>query len=101
MPDPTFPPDPYGSAKAKRAANAADELVVAVNELSFDVEAFAAAVRASHRTSQQAVMRAIVALLQQWADDAESGNFDLRNEDSVRLAKRIQDAVGVAPLAYI
>ena len=89
------------STPQERVEQAARDLTRAVNEMSFDVEAFAAAVRASHRTSQQAVMRAIVALLQQWADDAESGNFDLRNEDSVRLAKRIQDAVGVAPLAYI
>ena len=70
---------------------AAREFSRAVNELSFDSDAFAKELRSDHRSIQQNVGRVVFELLSQWAQDYETGNYDLRNEDTVRAAYEIFD----------
>ena len=72
------------------AQKIASELTDAANRMDFDPKAFASAVRREHRSIQQSV----VALLDGWAQDADTNNFDLRNEDTVKACQRIMNAVG-------
>ena len=76
------------------AQKIASELTDAANRMDFDPKAFASAVRREHRSIQQSVFTAVVALLDGWAQDADTNNFDLRNEDTVKACQRIMNAVG-------
>lgn len=80
-----------GQAIAKKIAG---ELTDAANRMDFDPKAFADAVRREHRSIQQSVFIAVVALLDGWARDADTNNFDLRNEDTVKASLRLMNAVG-------
>lgn len=44
-----------------------------------------------HRTLQQNFMRLIIHQLKAWAEMKNNGRFDLRNEQTVELAKKIVD----------
>ena len=85
----------------ERAKQAALNLSNAVNEMSFDAVSFAEAIRRDHRSLQQSTMRVFVELLKQWAEDANTGNFDLRNEDTVKLARDLLDGVEHTHLSNI
>ena len=74
---------------AIRAIVAAECLTNAVNEINFDNQAFAMAVGCQHRTLQQSVMRALVAVSNQLATNYAEGNYDLRNEAACKLAAEI------------
>lgn len=74
---------------AIRAIVAAECLSNAVNEIGFHNEAFAMAVGCQHRTLQQSVMRALVAVANQLATNYAEGNYDLRNEAACQLAVEI------------
>jgi hypothetical protein len=41
---------------------------------------------------QQSVFEAITVLIKQWADDAKTGRYDLRNEHTVKTAEKIAEA---------
>ena len=43
----------------------------------------------SHRTLQQGVMRLFLTMCKDWAANEEADFYDLRNEATVKLAKRI------------
>lgn len=74
---------------AIRAIVAAECLANAVNEIGFDNDAFAMAISCQHRTLQQSVMRALVAVANQLATNYAEGNYDLRNEAACQLAAEI------------
>jgi outer membrane murein-binding lipoprotein Lpp len=93
--------DAVHNIKQDRATKAARDLSNAVNEMSFDVEAFAQALRREHPCLQQNTMRAVVELLKQWAADADSGNYDQRNEDTVKLARDLLAGVDNTNLSHI
>jgi len=57
-----------------------------VNNMSFDNKGFAKLFSQEHRTLQQSFTRLCVAWLEELAKTKE-GWYDLRNEDSVKLAK--------------
>jgi len=57
-------------------------------------EAFAEEVRRDHRTLQQNFMRCVLALVERWAEDHDAGMYDLRNEDTCRISRKIVDALG-------
>lgn len=61
------------------------------NSFSTDkVEELARELANDHRTLQQSLMRGLVwPLLKSWAEDYESGHYDLRNEATVKLAHDI------------
>ena len=67
----------------------AECLANAVNEISFDYEAFAMAIGCQHRTLQQSVMRVFAAVCNQLAADFSEGTYDLRNEAACKLAVEI------------
>jgi hypothetical protein len=50
--------------------------------------------RQEHRTIQQKAMGLIVTALESWAMCFDLGRFDLRNEGTVRLAKKMIVATG-------
>lgn len=58
-------------------------------------EALKQALEMEHRTNQQLVCRAIVAMLEKWNDDAKRGPgwYDLRNEASVKFAQSVFENV--------
>ena len=89
------------TTKTERAEKAAQEFSQAVNEMNFDAKAFAREIRKDHRTQQQNTMRVFMEVISQWADDAEIENFDLRNQDTVTLAKKIIDAIPSRYLQYV
>ena len=78
------------TAAKERAEKAADDLCNAVNEMSFNAPAFAQQIRRNHRTIQQNVGEVILALLSQWADDAVTENFDLRNQAVCEFAAKVE-----------
>ena len=68
------------------AQKIASELTDAANRMDFDPKAFASAVRREHRSIQQSVFTAVVALLDGWAQDADTNNFDKDRAVGVLLA---------------
>ena len=46
-------------------------------------------VSTEHRTNQQLLARNIFAILKHWSDDYEKGNYDARNEATVKLANEM------------
>lgn len=81
----------------ERMSMAVSELVNAVNTMGSEKAAEAGAVmafRTSHRTLQQNLMRVmIIPILRHLATCAENGTYDLRNEDSCKLAQKMLAAV--------
>ncbi len=74
---------------AIRAIVAAECLANSLNEIGFDNQAFGMAVSCQHRTLQQSVMRALVAVANQLAADYAEGRYDLRNEAACKLALEV------------
>jgi len=58
-------------------------------KIGFDNQAFALAVACQHRTLQQSMMRAFVAVSNQLASHYAEGGYDLRNEAACKLAVEI------------
>lgn len=76
--------------KAREALDALRRLV----DTTAGVEALKRALEQEHRTNQQLVCRAIVAMLEKWNEDAcNPGWYDARNEASVQFAKAVFDNV--------
>ena len=70
---------------------AARYMADAVNNMSFKGKEFAQEMGRQHRTLQQNFTRACVAWLEHLAEMEKAGRFDLRNEDSCKLARKIID----------
>lgn len=73
-----------------REETAAKSLMDSVNSTTFDTQKFAEAVCRNHRTLQQSYFRTIVAVIQLMA--SPDYGYDLRNEASHLIAKRIVDS---------
>lgn len=73
--------------KAKDAVEALHRLA----NSAAGIEALKHALETEHRTNQQLVCRAIVAMLEKWNEDAKHGPgwWDMRNEASVKFAEAI------------
>ena len=69
----------------------AEELEDFVNNMSMDEKAFADCVMNFHRSLQQSTMRLFLSVIQRFS---EQKNYDLRNEKTVMLSKKIMEAVG-------
>jgi hypothetical protein len=80
--------------KQDRAIKTARDFSRAVSEMSFDADAFADEIRRDHRTIQQSSARVIFTLIEKWGADFDSGNYDLRNEDTCRLCAGIMRRAG-------
>jgi hypothetical protein len=75
----------------KEAKPAVDALLKHVNNTAFNPAGFVSLLMSRHRTLQQSTMRLFMACIKEWSEEK---NFDLRNEATVVLAKKIMDAVG-------
>ena len=60
-----------------------DDLRVASTEAILDV------VVTEHRTHQQLLAKNIFAIVKHWSDAYEAGNYDARNEATVKLAHKM------------
>jgi len=77
----------------KESRDAAIALSDAVNAMSFRPDHFAYEAMKQHRTLQQGMFRAFVACVAEWSSMYETGNYDLRNEQTVKAANRIWNEV--------
>ena len=76
-----------------RARDAAKALTDAVNEMGFDVDAFADEILRSHRTLQQNAFGAFLCVIHAWAN-LDSTTSDLRNEWTVEKSREIVGKLG-------
>lgn len=73
-------------SKAERLVNDFAEFV---NSFNFDADEFAKNVMKEHRTLQQSMFQVMIVTMREWAKNYESGRYDLRNEDTVKLCYEI------------
>lgn len=80
----------------KEAYNKGEKIAVdlsnALNIMTFDkefIKGFIDGATQQHRTIQQSSMRCIYALIERWAKMAEEGQYDLRNESTVKFCQEI------------
>lgn len=81
----------------EEARKAVEELSRFVNVLGEDKEradAFVEYVRREHRTLQQGMMKLVVAMLEGWDKALDDHDYDLHNEATCRLAKKLLSATG-------
>lgn len=83
----------YREKAQERARGAAEALLKFVNRMDFDAVAFAKTICASHRTLQRSVMGLMLMVIDEMARHHDNGGYDLRNEDSVTVAKKIVEAI--------
>ena len=57
--------------------------------LATNTEDIVSAVATEHRTNQQLIAKNIFAVLKHWSDAYEAGNYDARNEATVKLAHEV------------
>jgi predicted amidophosphoribosyltransferase len=76
-------------------AKAALEALRRLADTASGVDALKHALEMEHRTNQQLVCRALVALLEKWNADAQRGPgyYDARNEASVKFAEAVFENV--------
>lgn len=75
--------------KAKSGKDMAEELARFANNYVADQTGFVQGLYSEHRTLQQSVMRLFIAWVREMANDFDRNSYDLRNEATVRLAKKI------------
>lgn len=47
----------------------------------------------THRTLQQGIMRLFLETIREWAEAYDTGQYDARNEATVKLSRKIVDAI--------
>ena len=75
----------------ERAREALQNLTKFVNKLSYPKKVFAKLMMQEHRTLQQCTMSLIMATIEEWS---KQEHWDLRNEQTIKLCKKIMEAVG-------
>jgi hypothetical protein len=78
-----------GHEKGKQAAK---DLSSALNSMTFEkevVKGFVEGMTVQHRTLQQCSMKAIYAVIVEFAEMNDRGAFDLRNQDTVKFCKKV------------
>jgi len=70
------------------------ELSTFANNFTPDTEGFVDGVCSLHRTLQQGLFGLFAACLKRWAENFDTGNYDLRNEYACKTSKRIIEALG-------
>lgn len=85
----------YQQEKIKKAEQLVYDLSDAVNGSRIDGETFADRITTrEHRTLQQLIFGMIWRCIVKWAEHDKNGWYDARNEATVKLCRRIVDAVG-------
>lgn len=73
------------------AKEVAQDLMYGVNTMSLNPKEFVEVVTGDHRTLQQAAFRLFISCIKEWATHE---HYDARNETTVKLSKRIVEALG-------
>lgn len=81
----------------------ASEFMTLVSSMNNDAEeqAFVDEILNSHRTLQQSAAGVLLKLFAGWAALNDTGSYDMRNEATVKVAKRITDATEDHYLPYV
>ena len=82
----------YKEEAYDKGEKVAKDLSDALNSMTFDkevIKGFVDGLTKQHRTLQQSSMRAIYSLIHQWAEMGDDGQYDLRNEGTVKFCQEI------------
>lgn len=79
------------SRKEQEARDSAERILDDLNDLGFDRNHFADQVVHSHRSCQQNLFRVFIDCCERWAEMERRGFFDIRNEHTVKMAKKIME----------
>lgn len=83
--------------KKQEAEKLANEVLDFVNAFGYDAETFAETICRGHKTLQQSTMRLFMTTIRKMAEVTPDG----RNEDAVKLAKKITAIADDYPLPMI
>jgi len=72
-----------------------------LNVMGNGPEEFVNFILSDHRTLQQNMGRIVAELIKGWAEDAENGHYDLRNEATVLWAKKVMEEAPPFPMPFI
>lgn len=79
--------------KDQIAKEFAEKLSKFVNNYGCPMKELAQEVLNDHRTLQQTTMRLFMTVIEEWSKQEQ---YDLRNEQTIKLSKKIMEAVGDA-----
>lgn len=78
-------------ADEEYAGETLQKLIRFVNKLSCPEKVFAKLMMNEHRTLQQSTMRLFLRTIEEWS---KQENYDLRNEQTIKICKKIMEALG-------
>ena len=96
--------DDYKKEAYDKGEKIAKDLSNALNSMTFDkevIKGFVDGITKKHRTLQQCSMRAIFELIQRWAEMGRTGQYDLRNEGTVKFCQEIVEKCEKNNLPFI
>ncbi len=76
-----------------REEKLASDLAMAVDAFGLSNKKVAKYIASEHRTTQQNIMRLMLAIIRGLAENFDKGYYDDRNEATVRLAKKIVESI--------
>ena len=94
----------YKKEAYNKGEKVAKDLSNALNSMTFDkevIKGFVDGLTKQHRTIQQSSMRAIYELIGRWAEMGRTGQYDLRNERTVKLCQEIVEKCKENNLPFI
>ncbi len=65
-----------------------------VNSYDFPKDKFVEEFMKQHPTLQQNCMKIFLPIIERWAENYKQGWFDLRSEDTCRIASKMMEAIG-------
>ena len=87
--------------REQEARDSAERILSDLNNMGFDRNHFADAVVHEHRTLQQSLFRLFMDVVERWAEMDTRELYDLRNEHTVRMSKKILEIDGITAVPYI
>ena len=96
--------DDYRKEGHDKGKQIAKDLSNALNSMTFDkevVKGFVEGITQQHRTLQQCSMRAIYAVIKEFAEMHEKGVYDARNRDTVEFCAKIVEQNKDAHFAFV
>ena len=94
----------YKREAHEKGLKAAQALSKAVNNMTFDkevIKGFVEGLTQQHRTLQQCSMKALYAVIEEWATMADGGIYDARNRDTVEFCQKIVEQNPDTHFAFI
>jgi len=81
-----------------KAKNAVEQVADFANDMLMPALAFAKTTMTQHRTIQQNMFRLFITCIGEWAMQE---NYDARNEETVKLSKKIMQIENIQAIPYI